>query len=48
MKAIELKPVLDFVKRNNLHKEFFCIGPKQCEYFQWYSKLTKEIALVCC
>jgi len=35
LKAIELKPFLDFVKRNSLQKEFFCIGPNQCEYSQW-------------
>lgn len=28
-KAIELKPFLDFVKRHNWQKEFFCIGPNQ-------------------
>ncbi|ONK59888.1 uncharacterized protein A4U43_C08F11990 [Asparagus officinalis] len=29
LKAIELKPFLDFIKRNSLQKDFFCIGPNQ-------------------
>nr|XP_010904908.1 uncharacterized protein LOC105032222 isoform X2 [Elaeis guineensis] len=30
LKAIDLHPFLDFVKRNNLQKEFFFIGSSQC------------------
>ncbi|CAL9101801.1 unnamed protein product [Musa textilis] len=29
LKAVELNPFIDFVKRNNLQKEFFFIGPEQ-------------------
>lgn len=31
LKAVDLQPFLDFVKRNNLQMEFFSIGPNQCE-----------------
>ncbi|KAJ8480114.1 hypothetical protein OPV22_023841 [Ensete ventricosum] len=29
LKAVDLNPFIDFVKRNNLQKEFFFIGPEQ-------------------
>lgn len=32
LKAIDLLPFLDFVKRKNWQMEFFSLGQNQCEY----------------
>lgn len=34
LKAVELYPFLDFVKRNNPPTEYFFIGENQCKYFK--------------